>query len=127
MTRCSRTPRIDGFTLLEVMVALAIFATLATAVLSASLYVVKQSTVAEERLLAAWVADNFLNELRLQPTPPTGSQPRTIYMDRHEWVVSQHPRIGSEPRLLEFDVEVRLAGRDQVLHRASGGYPIQDE
>ena len=34
MTRPSRIPRLDGFTLLEVMVALAIFATLATAVLS---------------------------------------------------------------------------------------------
>ena len=127
MTRCSRTPQIDGFTLLEVMVALAIFATLATAVLSASLYVVKQSTVAEERLLAAWVADNFLNELRLQPTPPTGSQQRTIYMDRHEWVVHQRLRNGNDPRLLEVDVEVRLAGRDQVLHRASGGIPLRDE
>lgn len=57
-----------GFTLLEIMVALAIFATLAAAVLSASQYVVKQRGAVEARLFAAWLADNRLNELRLQRT-----------------------------------------------------------
>ena len=52
-----------GFTLLEIMVALAVFATLAAAVLSASQYVVKQRGAVENRLFAAWLADNRLNEL----------------------------------------------------------------
>ena len=45
MTEPSFRPRMGGFTLLEVMVALAIFATLATAVLSASQYVVRQAAL----------------------------------------------------------------------------------
>ena len=118
MARPSIMPRMDGFTLLEIMVALAIFATLATAVLSASQYVVKQAAGVEERLIAAWVADNALTEWRLQSTPAIGPQQRLVHMDRRDWVVRQRARNGSDPRLL--DVEVSLAGREQVLHRASG-------
>jgi len=120
MARPSILPRMDGFTLLEIMVALAIFATLATAVLSASQYVVKQAAVVEERLIAAWVADNALTEWRLQSTPAIGPQQRLVHMDRRDWVVRQRARNGSDPRLLEVDIEVSLAGREQVLHRASG-------
>ena len=119
--------RIGGFTLLEIMVALAIFATLATAVLSASQYVVKQAAVVEERLMAAWVADNALAEWRLQSTPAIGPQQRLVHMDRRDWVVRQRSRTGSDPRLLEIDVEVSLAGREQVLHRASGWIPLRHE
>lgn len=120
MARPSSMRRMDGFTLLEIMVALAIFATLATAVLSAGQYVVKQAAVVEERLIAAWVADNALAELRLQSTPAIGPQQRLVHMDRRDWFVRQRARNGSDPRLLEVDVEVSLAGREQVLHRASG-------
>lgn len=120
MARPSILPRMEGFTLLEIMVALAIFATLATAVLSASQYVVKQAAVVEERLIAAWVADNALTEWRLQSTPAIGPQQRLVHMDRRDWVVRQRARNGSDPRLPEVDIEVSLAGREQVLHRASG-------
>lgn len=120
MARPSIMPRMDGFTLLEIMVALAIFATLATAVLSASQYVVKQAAGVEERLIAAWVADNALTEWHLQSAPAIGPQQRLVHMDRRDWVVRQRARNGSDPRLLEVDVEVSLAGREQVLHRASG-------
>lgn len=112
--------RSSGFTLLEVMVALAVFATLATAVLSASQYVVKQASVAEERLMAAWVADNYLNELRLQSASALGSAQHSVVMDRREWRVRQRSVNASEPRLVEVEVEVGLVERDQVLHRRSG-------
>lgn len=127
MARPSSMRRMDGFTLLEIMVALAIFATLATAVLSAGQYVVKQAAVVEERLLAAWVADNALAEWRLQSTPANGPLQRFVHMDRRDWVVRQRSRTGSDPRLLEIDVEVSLAGREQVLHRASGWIPNRHE
>jgi general secretion pathway protein I len=109
----------EGFTLLEIMVALAIFATLATAVLSASQYVVRQAFAVEERLIAAWVADNQLNELRLQPGG-IGQSQRIVQMDRRDWVVRHHILAASDERLLKVDVEVSLAGRDQPLNRATG-------
>ncbi|WP_160105272.1 type II secretion system minor pseudopilin GspI [Pseudomonas izuensis] len=120
MARPSFVPRMDGFTLLEIMVALAIFATLATAVLSAGQYVVKQAGAAEQRLIAAWVADNQLNELRLQPGRVIGQSQRVVQMDRRDWVVRHHIRAASDERLYKVDVEVSLAGREQTVHRASG-------
>ncbi|WP_447801797.1 type II secretion system minor pseudopilin GspI [Pseudomonas serbica] len=112
--------RMGGFTLLEVMVALAIFATLATAVLSASQYVVRQAGAAEERLLAAWVADNQLNELRLQSSPLISQSQRVVSMGDRDWVVRQSVRMASDPHGLAVEVEVGLAGRDHSLFRATG-------
>lgn len=116
-----------GFTLLEVMVALAIFATLAMAVLSASQYVVRLAGTAEERMLAAWVADNQLNELRLQPGVAIGRSQRVVQMAQREWVIRQHVRSANDLRMLAVDVEVTLAGRDQDVHRASGWLPNRHE
>jgi len=56
--------RTDGFTLLEVMVALAIFATLSVALYSAAGHIAGNSAGLTERSLAQWLADNRLNELR---------------------------------------------------------------
>ncbi|NWL19565.1 type II secretion system minor pseudopilin GspI [Pseudomonas umsongensis] len=112
--------RMSGFTLLEVMVALAIFATLATAVLSASQYVVRQAGAAEERLLAAWVADNQLSELRLQSSPVLAQPQRMVSLGQRDWVVRQNVDPTRDPPGLLVEVEVGLAGRDQTLFRATG-------
>jgi general secretion pathway protein I len=98
MNEPSFQPRMGGFTLLEVMVALAIFATLATAVLSASQYVVRQAGAAEERLLAAWVADNQLNELRLQTSPVIAPPQPVVSMGSRDWVVRQSVAMASDPQ-----------------------------
>lgn len=120
MAKPSFVPPMGGFTLLEIMVSLAIFATLATAVLSASQYVMKQAGNLEERLIAAWVADNRLNELRLQPGLDIGQSQRIVRMDRRDWVVRQYVQAASRERLFKVDVDVSLSGRDQTVHRASG-------
>jgi general secretion pathway protein I len=120
-------PRIAGFTLLEIMVALAIFATLSTAVLSASQYVIKQASAVEERLLAAWVGDNQMSEVRLQSGPIIGQSQRVVHMDRRDWIVRQHIGTANDARLFTVDIEVGLAGRDQTLHRASSWIPKRHE
>ena len=120
MARSSTMPRMDGFTLLEIMVALAIFATLATAVLSAGQYVLRQAGAVEERLIAAWVADNQMNELRLQSGLVIGQLQRVVQMDRRDWWVRHHVKANSDGRLFKVDVEVGLAGRDPIVHRATG-------
>lgn len=125
MVRPRLAPRMHGFTLLEIMVALAIFATLATAVLSASQYVVRQSTAVEERLLAAWVADNQLNELRLQSAPTHGQSQQAVHMASRDWLLRQ--RIGAESGLLKVEIDVSLADREQTLHRATGWISNRDD
>lgn len=127
MAKPCLAPRMDGFTLLEIMVALAIFATLATAVLSASQYVVKQSAAVEDRLLAAWVADNQLNELRLQTAPANGQSQHIVHMASRDWLLRQHVGDSAELRLRQVEIEVSLADRDQTLHQATGWIADRNE
>ncbi|WP_392893579.1 type II secretion system minor pseudopilin GspI [Pseudomonas migulae] len=119
--------RMGGFTLLEIMVALAVFSTLAAAVLSASQYVVKQTGAIEERLFAAWLADNHLNELRLQPAPTLGQQQRVVHMDRRDWLLRQHISVSPDPRLLTVEIEVGLSAREHSLHRTRSWMPVHHE
>lgn len=116
-----------GFTLLEIMVALAIFATLAAAALSASQYVVKQTAGVEARVFAAWLADNRLNELRLQPHLSIGQQQLIVHMDRRDWMLRQTVSAASDPDLLNIDIQVTLEGREQTLFRATGWTPNRHE
>jgi general secretion pathway protein I len=109
-----------GFTLLEIMVALAVFATLAAAVLSASQYAVKQRGAVEARLFAAWLADNRLNELRLQSGLAAGQQQQVVSMDQRDWVLQQRISATRDARLLQVDIQVSPANSAHALHRASG-------
>ena len=60
--------RAGGFTLLEVLVALAIFALVAASVLTATSRSLKTASRLEEKTLAMWIADNQLAELQLSKT-----------------------------------------------------------
>ena len=72
MTRRNRT-RASGFTLIEVMVALAIVAIALAAGSRAASSVVGTSQRLNDVVLAQWCADNQLTELRLQgQLPPVG-------------------------------------------------------
>ncbi len=66
--------RARGFTLLEVLVALAIFAMVAASVLSASARSSQNASRLEDKTLAMWIADNRLNELQLEQTPPSSGR-----------------------------------------------------
>lgn len=122
VSRLFKSPQ-RGFTLLEIMVALRVFATLAAAVLSASQYVVKQTGRIEEKVFSAWVADNRLNELHLPPALTLGQQQQDVNMGRRRWVLREQVSLASDPRLLRLDVEVSLDARGPTLHRASGWVP----
>ncbi|AYF87418.1 MULTISPECIES: type II secretion system minor pseudopilin GspI [unclassified Pseudomonas] len=59
-----------AFTLIEVLVALAIFAVVAASVLTASARSLQIASRLEDKTLAMWIADNRLTELQLRQTPP---------------------------------------------------------
>ncbi|WP_339481003.1 MULTISPECIES: type II secretion system minor pseudopilin GspI [unclassified Pseudomonas] len=110
----------QGFTLLEVVIALAIFATLAAAVLSASQFVLKQSVGLEDRLFGAWLADNQLSELRLQAAAPSEQQRLNRHLDRRDWVLQQRIAPAGDARLLQVEIQVSRAGSATVVHRSTG-------
>ena len=127
MTSPRSRSAMGGFTLLEIMVALAVFATLAAAVLSASQYVVKQRGAVENRLFAAWLADNRLNELRLQAGLAAGQQQQVVSMNQRDWVLHQHISATRDPRLLQVDIQVSPANSAHGLYRAGGWIPAGHE
>ena len=111
------TSRERGFTLLEVMIALVVFATLAAAVLSASQYLLKQRGGLQERVLATWIGDNRLTELRLQRDVRVGEQHQIVEMDHRHWNVLQRISSAGDPRLLIVDLFVSLAGSEYPLYQ----------
>lgn len=79
-----------GFTLLEVMIAVAIFAIVSAALIKNATQTVKQTNHIQERSLAYWIAENQLNEIRSQPReaesyPAPGSDRVSVVMAGRDW------------------------------------------
>ena len=96
-----------GFTLLEVLVALAIFAVVAASVLSASARSLKTAARLEDKTFASWLADNRLQEMQLADTPPGEGreQGETAYAGRR-WLWESEVQATSEPEMLRITVRV---------------------
>ena len=68
--RAAKMKSARGFTLLEVLVALGIFALVAASILTVSGRSLQNAARLEEKTLAMWVADNRLTEMQLAEVPP---------------------------------------------------------
>lgn len=80
----------SGFTLLEVMVALAIFAIVGAALVKNAGQTVKQTNQLEQRAMAIWLAENQLNEIRSAPRlessfPSPGTDRINATMGGQDW------------------------------------------
>lgn len=109
-----------GFTLLEVMITLVVFATLAAAVMSAGHYSLTQNAHLAQKLCGAWVADNHLNELQLGATPATARSQLARQCDQRDWRVSQTISPTVDPALLKVELSVSPSDSDRVIHRTTG-------
>ena len=56
-----------GFTLVEVMVALAVFAIVSVALVGNSMSTLRQAGIIQDRTLATWLAEDEITKLRMQP------------------------------------------------------------
>lgn len=75
-----------GMTLLEVMVALAVFAVAAVAITKSLAEMMANMPVLEERTLAQWVADNQMVDARLsEPFPAIGKKNGKEELAGQEW------------------------------------------
>ena len=99
-----------AFTLLEVLVALAIFATVAAVVLTAVSRSLRNAEQLELKTLAGWIADNHLTELQLaRPAAAEGdSQTRLSYAGR-DWELRSQVQATGEPGLRRVTVWVARA------------------
>ncbi len=97
-----------GMTLIEVMVALVIFALAGSAVMQSTLQQTRQLGRMEEKILASWLADNQLVQLRLEKRWPALSwSETTVEAAGTRWFVRWQGVETALPQLRALDVEVR--------------------
>jgi len=79
-----------GFTLLEVMIALAVFAVVSVALVNSSTWSLRQVGVIQDRTVAWWLAENEMTNLRLLPRrddtfPASGIHRQHVEIADVEW------------------------------------------
>lgn len=96
-----------GFTLIEVMVALAIFVAIALALDSTMSANVRGVTRMEEKTLAEWIASNKLVELQVyQKWPGNGRQDDESEFAGRKWFVETEVADGPFPDTRRIDISV---------------------
>jgi general secretion pathway protein I len=103
----------QGFTLVEVMIALVVFAVLGFAVSTRVSDVVNQTFSLERRTVAHWVAMNQLTRLRLQnereaAAVATGRNRERVFMSGREWLLDVAITDTAHPWLRRVEVSVSL-------------------
>jgi general secretion pathway protein I len=110
MTRRSHALR-NGFTLLEVLVALAILALSAAAVLRQTQLGVRHQQQLELKSAALWIADDTLASLSLSSNfLPVGRAVRTVSLQGRDWDVTTDISATPDENLRRVVVSVALAG-----------------
>jgi general secretion pathway protein I len=111
----------SGFTLLEVLVALAIFAISALVVLEQSTLSINQQRHLENKTLALWLAENQFASLRLQGAwPNTGTTESVATFGQHNWAVEQTTNTTANPLLRKVTVTVSMENQASPLITLDG-------
>lgn len=102
-----RAPADAGFTLLEILVALAIAATGIAAVAKITASAADVSFETEKRMVAVWVAGNRLSELRVSRAwPSLGTFDHKVDMGGRSWYVTDTVSETERPDLRRLQVTV---------------------
>ncbi len=100
-----------GFTLVEVMVALVVLAVLGFAVTARVGDIVNQTYGMERRTVAHWVAENYLNRMRIaarssEEVLSTGRNRERVLMSGRDWLLEVDVLETTHPWLRRVDVSV---------------------
>jgi len=104
-----------GFTLLEVLVALAVLAVGAVSLLTATQTHVSRISDIESRTVARWVADNRLAALRIGVP-----QPDVVDMLGRQWGVVVSRLETEDPDLQRVEIAVALSPNNRDLFKLTG-------
>lgn len=102
-----------GFTLLEVLVALAVFSVAAISLMKVSESQLRLSQRLEEKTFAHWIALNMITEMQSsQDWPNLGEQTGKVSMAGREWKMVVKTQATPVNRVRRIDVSVGLAPKD---------------
>ncbi|MEJ6684003.1 MAG: type II secretion system minor pseudopilin GspI [SAR86 cluster bacterium] len=121
-----RNRRTAGFTLLEVMIALAVFAVVSAALVRNAAVAVRQTTIIQDRSLGIWVAENQLSQMRIQVRdadnyPAPGTNRYAVNLADRDWEVVVKIAATENADVRRVGVEVFAAQQpDQALADLAG-------
>jgi len=100
--------RARGFTLLEVMVALAVIAIGLGAVITEASRNISNASLLQDKTLGHWVASNKIVEMQVKNEwPAAGEQKEDVEMAGREWYLTLKIIDTLDERVKRVDVEVR--------------------
>ena len=107
----ARSGLIQGFTLLEMLIAVVLIAVVGTTISSAVGSVANQTHAMERRTLASWVAQNSMTRLRLDlrinpRVLPEGKDSARYFMGEREWDVLTEVKSTDSPLLRRVEIDV---------------------
>lgn len=114
--------RVNGFTLLEVLVALFVVAFALTALVRVAGISSSDFAGLRDRTLAGWIAANVLAETRLATAaPPIGQREGQMRFAGRDWRWGMDVQNTPEPGIRRLDIRVYRGGdRDDVLATLTG-------
>ncbi len=109
--------RIGGFTLLEVLVALAVLSIAMGAIISAATQSIANTAYLRDQTFASWVALNQVNQrfLDSEPWPEEGSRDGSIELANRAWRWQVRFAKTDDPDLRRIEVTVRVTENGPVL------------
>lgn len=108
--------RTKGFTLLEVMLAMAVFAIAGVALLGVADNNYKSISHLEEKMFANWVASNQLVEASLSKNwPPKNNKKGEVEMAGRTWYWQQKVQKTGDTNMRALTVEVRRNEKDELF------------
>ena len=117
----NRSERAAGFTLVEVMVALAIAGLSLAAVAASISQMVDAGSAMKERTYASWIAQNKIAELRLaNVVPEVSATSGELQYAALDWAWRATISETGVENLFRVDVEVSYAGSDDIIRTVTG-------
>ncbi len=98
-----------GFTLLEILIALAILAITSIALLSQSRQSVDTRTALHDKTLGLWIAENSMDTLRADETwPSPGADSEEVEVNEREWQVTTEVIETARPDMRRVTVAINI-------------------
>ncbi|GAB4190251.1 MAG: type II secretion system minor pseudopilin GspI [Wenzhouxiangellaceae bacterium] len=110
-----------GFSLLEVLIAMAVISIALLALSRTGGAAPRQLAALEQRTIAQWVAQNAISEIRLnEGFPPVGQRQGRENMAQRDWSWQAQVQDTSDDSIRRIDVSVFIDGADQPVATHTG-------